>query len=113
MIMNNIINRIRKWPIERKRIFSVLLAVFLTVLIIIFNFSFNSIWKDNTKNTFINNNSINKIQKSFSEIIDESTPILEQIFSTSSQETITETDKIIDQINSASSSLSTSSNVVN
>ncbi len=87
MATNNFINRIREWPIEKKRTFSIVLAIFLTLLIIILNFSINFVWKDETKeNILINSNSpINSLQQSFSKIWNEAQPAFNNIFSTSTK----------------------------
>ncbi|MFH1454767.1 MAG: hypothetical protein ABIF22_00340 [bacterium] len=113
------IDKARKWPVEKKRMFSIVLAIFFTFLIIIFNSGINLIWKDETQNiTFSKNGPINSIQKSFSEILNKAKPMLEQVFSSSTEASSimsgqTEgTGEIIDQTNSTSSSFSTTSNVV-
>ena len=114
MATNNLISRIRKWPIEKKRIFSILVAVFLTILIIVLNSALNIIWKDETKNIPLNNKNspINTIQESFSKIFSEAKPILDQAFGSSTSGQLNQTGEIIDQINSTSSSFSTTSNIV-
>lgn len=93
---------------EKKRIFSISLAIFFTILILIFNYSLNLIWKEEKNNIRIydKNSPINTIQESFSKIFSNAKPVLEQVFSSSTK------DKIIDQINLASSSFSTISNIV-
>ena len=67
------------------------------------------------KTGFNQNNPINTIKESFSQIYNEAKPSLDQIFGSSTQDTTTQTGQtgeIIDQINSTSSSFSTSSEVV-
>jgi predicted PurR-regulated permease PerM len=114
MIVNNLISKIRKWPIEKKRIFSISLALFFTVLVIILNFVLNMMWKAEEPSNRLSdeNSSISDIQESFSKIFQEAKPALDQIFS-SSTDTIPQSPReIIDQINSTSTSFSTTSDVV-
>lgn len=106
---NNLIGGIRKWPAEKKRIFSIALALFITFLIIIFNAGMNLLWKDETK--VVKNNPLNSLQESFSKVVEQASPTLEQVFS-ATQEMATQTQAIIDQINAAPSSFSTTSNIV-
>ena len=112
----NWLNKIRKWPIEKKRIFSISVAVFLTIIIIILNYGLNLVWRDESNNIVdTQNNPIDTIQDSLSKIVDQAKPILDQAFSSSTQEMTTQatqTDEIIDQINSTSSSFGTTSDVV-
>ena len=104
----DLINKIKKWPIEKKRIFSISVALFFTILIIILGFNVSSVWKDEATNTNLNkDNLINSIQKSISEIFDKAKPILDQAFSSSTQK-----EEETGQINSISSSFSTTSNIV-
>ncbi len=99
------LDQIKEWSVRKKKIFSITLAVFFTVLIIILNSGINLIWKDETQNrNSAANNPINSIEESFSKIFNQIKPVLDQTFSGST------TEKIIDQINSASSSFSTTSN---
>jgi predicted PurR-regulated permease PerM len=103
----NFLDKVKRWPMKKKRIFSISLAVFLTVLIIVLNSAINLIWKDEMINKTTNkNNPIKLIQESFSKIFNVAKPALDQVFGSSTG------DKIIDQTNSASSSFSTTSNVV-
>ena len=91
---------IRKWPIEKKRIFSISVAVFLTILIIVLNSAINIIWKDDVpKNNYVQKEAINSIKESFSDILNTAAPALEQVFGS--------TTEIIDQIKLASTSSST------
>ena len=106
----SIFSKIRKWPIEKKRVFSISMALFLTILIIILNSGLNLIWKDETKNTNVynKNNPINTIQKSFSDILNEAKPALDQIFGSSTEDISASSapiEKTVDQINSTSSSI--------
>ncbi|MFA5651852.1 MAG: hypothetical protein WC933_00615 [Candidatus Paceibacterota bacterium] len=97
------LEKIKGWPIEKKRIFSILLAVFLTILIIVLNSGINLLWKDEAQNKVFNKNSpINSIKESFSQIFGDVESIAKQVSSSTAQ--------LIDQIKSASSSFSTSSN---
>ena len=99
------LEKIKSWPIEKKRIFSILLAVFLTILIIVLNSGINLLWKDEVQNKVFNKNSpVNSIKESFSQIFSDVGSVTEQISSSTAQ--------LIDQIKSASSSFSTSSNIV-
>ena len=95
------IDKIRKWPAKKKRIFSISLAIFLTFLILILNSAINLIWKDEVK---VKDNSLYSLKESISEIVNQSKPLIDQTISSSTE--------IIDQINSASSSTSTSTNIV-
>ena len=98
MATNNIINKVRKWPIEKKRFFSIFFAVFLTIIIIILNFALNLLWKDDTpKINYAQNQAISSMKESFSNVFNKAGPVLEQAFGSTSE--------IIDQINSTSSSL--------
>lgn len=107
------LEKIRKWPIEKKRIFSISIAIFFTILVIILNSGINIIWKDETKNTaFDKNNPINLLQDSISKIYNEAKPVLDQVFGSSTNDSSSQTDKIVDQTNSTSSSFSTTSNIV-
>jgi hypothetical protein len=105
--LNENLKKIKKWPIKKKRRFSLIAAILLTVLIIIFNFGINTIWKEKKPKRNFNNNSMKSFQSSFSNIFNIAKPALNQIFSSSTQ-----TEKIIDQINSISSSSDRVSNVV-
>jgi len=105
MATNNLIDKIRKWPIEKKRLLSLSLAIFFTVLIIVLNSGLNLIWKSNIKTVnYEQEKAINAMQESFSQIFKTAQPAIERAISSSTE--------IIDQINSASSSFSTTSSVV-
>jgi len=105
MATNNLINKIRKWPIEKKRLLSLSLAIFFTVLVIVLNSGLNLIWKSNTKIVnYEQEKAINVMQESFSQIFKTAQPVIERAIGSSTE--------IIDQINSASSSFSTTSSVV-
>ena len=110
------LNKIRKWPIKKKRIFSVSFAIFFTILIIILNYNINLTWKNEPNNHIYDKNSpISTIQESLSKIFDQAKPALDQIFGTSTGNlsiSSTSTENAIDQINSTSSSFDTSSNIV-
>lgn len=101
----NFIKGIKSWPIEKKRIFSVSVALILTILIIVLNSGINLLWGDKkTNNISDKNNPVNTLSESFSKIFNDFQSVTKQI---SSSTTI-----IMDQINSTSSSLSTGTNVV-
>ena len=105
MVTNNLISRIRNWPIEKKKFFSILIAIVLTILIVVLNMYFNSIWQDETpKTNYLQENAINSMQKSFSNVLNEIQPTINHAISSSTQ--------LLDEIKSASSSVSSSSNVV-
>ena len=110
----NFLSEIKKWPIEKKRIFSISVAVFLTILIIILNSALNLIWKEEVpRNKLLDKNGpINTMQESFSKIFEEAKPALEQIFGTSTDSISGQGGEIVDQINTATTSFSTTSNVV-
>lgn len=106
--LSKILHQIKGWPIEKKRTFSLSLALFFTILIIILNSAFNLVWKDDVKKiNYVQDNAISSMKKSFSEILNTTKPAIDRIFSSSSQ-----VSEIVDQINSTSSSFSTSANVV-
>jgi len=108
-----VLDKIKKWPIERKRVFAISLTVFLTILIIILSLVINSIGKDGTKIIPYNQTDpIKSIKESFTQIINEAKPILNQVFSSSTKNTASGTEQIIDQNNSASSSLISTSSIV-
>jgi len=101
----NFLEKMKKWPIDKKRIFSLSLAIFITVLILIISLKINSIGKFESQGiNNIQNNPISSLQESFSQIFNEAKPMLDQVIGSSSQ--------LIEQINSTSSSFSSSSNVV-
>jgi hypothetical protein len=104
------IDKIRKWPIEKKRTFSIIAAVFLTILIIVLNSGINLLWKDEAKhnNYSDKNNPINQIQESFAKIFNQVKPVLDQAFSSSTQNT----PQVINQNNSGTSSFGTTSNII-
>ena|ERR1035437_7700508 len=103
--MKNWIKKIKSWSIEKKRIFSISIALVLTILIIVFNSGINLLWKDKTQKKNIDT-PLNSIQKSFSEIINESKPIFEKAFSSSTF------NEIVKQNSQSTSSSSTSTNIV-
>ena len=106
------LEKIKRWPFGKKRIFSIFSAIFLTILIIIFNQSINSIWKNDASSEIVKNNQINSIQESLSQIISQATPILDQAFGSSTEDMATQTANSIDQINSTTSSSTATSSVV-
>jgi predicted PurR-regulated permease PerM len=107
--------KIKKWPQEKKRIFSISLAIFVTILVIVLNSAINIIWKDDAKIIKPKNDSLNSLQQSISQIVNEVQPVFDRVFSTTSSTTqniTTKTEEIIEQNNSTSSSFSTTSNIV-
>ena len=93
-----LLDKIKRWPIEKKRIFSISVAVFLTILIIVLNSALNLLWKDDIpKVNYAQNETISSMKTSFLDLFNTAAPSLEQAFSSSTQ--------IIDQINSTSSSI--------
>lgn len=104
---------VKKWPIEKKRNFSIIVAVFLTLLIIGINYSVNLVWHDDeTVNTYAEkDNPINKLSEEFKKNLDIVQPALDKAFTDMQSPTTTAAaEKFINSM--ASSSLSTSSNVV-
>ncbi len=102
---------IHGWSIEKKRVFAISSAVFLTILIIVLSFSINSIWKDEVKIVpYDQINPIKSIQESFSEIENDAKPVLEQVFGSSTENIASGTEQTTDQNISTSSSVSSSSN---
>ena len=107
------LEKLKKWPIGKKRIFSVSLALFLTVFIIIVNFGINSVWVDDVKyEGIIKNNSIDSLQESLKQIINQARPVLDQTFGSSTASTSAQNGTTTYQINSTSSSFSTGTNIV-
>ncbi|MEI8123860.1 MAG: hypothetical protein WCG60_01680 [bacterium] len=63
-----IIDRISKWPSENKKIFSLIVAVFLTILIIILWFTVDFYFKkDNIEDTTSSDN-LSEVKESFKDI---------------------------------------------
>ena len=101
----NWLKKIKSWPIEKKRIFAFSVAVFLTILVIVFNSALNLIWKSEVSNKVASQISpISTIEESFSELFSEASPVLSRAISSSSE--------IINQINSTTSSLTATTSVV-
>jgi predicted PurR-regulated permease PerM len=100
----NFIKKIRSWPIKKKRAFSISVALFITILIIIFNTAINLIWENEVE--VKTNNSFISVAKSFSKIFEEAEPIFNKIINNSRNS------DIINQTNSTSSIFSTTSNIV-
>ncbi len=108
-----LINQIKKLSFEKKRILAISLAVLLTIILIIINSIINSVWKDDSVGAVKSKNDpIKSLQQSVSEIINQAKPIISQAFGSSTRNMASGTDQTIDQNNLASSSVSTSSNVV-
>lgn len=107
----SLLDRVKKWPVERKRIFSISLAVFLTILVIILNISINQIWKkDIPVTSYKQKEAIKSLQESFSQIFEQIKPTLDQFNSVVASSS--NSNEIIDQINATTSSFSTTSNIV-
>ena len=63
-----IIERISKWPSEKKKIFSLIVAVFLTILVIILWFTVDFYFKkDNIEDTTASDN-FSEVKESFKDI---------------------------------------------
>jgi|LakMenEpi03Aug12_release.lakeMendotaPanAssembly.Ray.scaffolds.fasta_scaffold1044939_2 hypothetical protein len=63
-----IIERISKWPSEKKKIFSLIVAVFLTILVIILWFTVDFYFKkDNIEDTTSSDN-FSEVKESFKDI---------------------------------------------
>ena len=108
-----LVNQIKKLSFEQKRILAISVAVLLTVIIIIINSLINSVWKDDSVGAVKSkNDQIKSLQQSVSEIINQAKPIIDQTFGSSTQNTASGTEQIIGQNNSTSSSVSSSSNIV-
>lgn len=92
--------RIKSWSIEKKRFFSISCAIFLTIIIIILNAKVNTVWKkDNIKN-----NSVDNIQNSVLEIVNQAKPLFDQAMSS--------TTEIIDQSKGTSSTSTATTSIV-
>ena len=66
-----IIERISKWPSEKKKIFSLIIAVFLTILIIILWFTVDFYFKkDNIEDT-VSSDNFSEVKESFKEIFED------------------------------------------
>lgn len=107
-----LIDEIRKWPEKRKRNFSIFLALFLTVLIIIINSAFNIIWPESSKKQSISDSrEFNNMKESFNDLINNAQPLFNQFDNLSSTSAI-QTVETIEQDNSTSSSFGSTTNVV-
>ena len=103
----NFVNKIKKLSFETKRTLAIILAILLTIIIIILNSTVGYLWKDDSVGDVKSKNDpIKSIQESVSQIINSAKPIIDEAFSSTTKE------KIMEQINSASSSTSTTTNVV-
>ena len=66
-----IIDRISKWPSEKKKIFSLIVAVFLTILIIILWFTVDFYFKkDNIEDT-VSSDNFSEVKESFLNIFED------------------------------------------
>ena len=81
----NWLKKLRKWPIDKKRILALSIAAFLTILVIVINAAINIIWKDNTPIKKVDNTPFETIGKSFSDIINGFKPAFDQAFGSSTK----------------------------
>lgn len=95
---------IKKWSDKKKRIFAVSLALFITILAIVLNVGINVSQNKNKINTA--DRQLDSVGKSFIKIFTDVQPIIESVFSSTTKE------KINKQILIASSSFSSSTNIV-
>jgi len=97
-MLTKILKTIQRWPIEKKKFFAILLAIFFTILILLLNFCINSIWEDKSpKTNYLQENAFSSMKESFSRLFDEARPALDRAISS--------TTEIIDQISSTTSSI--------
>lgn len=111
------LDNIKKLPIGEKRTFSFLVAGFLTVLIIVFNYGISFLWKDEVKDNYMvsKNEAIDSFKESFDKSFSILTSALERNFTSSgtNQQIASGLNELVDQMSSTStSSSSTSSNIV-
>ncbi len=118
-IFGKTLYRIKKWSAEKKRIFALCMAIFLTILVLVLNSAISSLWKGKITNKYVDNSPFTSIKESFSEMFSKENPILMQALSSSTQainqtssQSSSSSATSSDQMNSASSSLSSSTNVV-
>jgi predicted PurR-regulated permease PerM len=90
------LNRIRKWPDERKRNFSLMIAILLTILIIVFNVAVNMLWKDNVPKKNYQKEPFSEMKESFSQAFSSSESMIQQASSNTAQ--------IVSQLSTTSSS---------
>lgn len=102
------------WPIEKKRIFSISVAIFLTVLVIGINYGVGLVWyEEKPVNVYADKeNPINKLSEAFKKNLDIVQPTLDKAFSDKSVWVSTTTEELINEISSSTASTSTSLNVV-
>ena len=108
------LDKIKNWPIEKKRIFSISVAIFLTVLIIGINYGLGLIWNvEKSVNAYADKeNPINKLAESFQKNLDIVQPVLDKAFSDKSIWVGTTTEELINELSSSTNSSSTTSNIV-
>lgn len=113
------LKKIKKWSAEKKRIFALCVAIFLTILVLVLNSAISSLWKGKITNKYVDNSPFTSIKESFSEMFSKEKPLLMQALSSSTQaikqtnqQASTSIATSSDQTNSTSSSLSSSTNVV-
>src|SRR6187455_1265033 len=108
------LDEIKKWPIEKKRNFSIIVAVFLTLLIVGLNYGVGLVWKEPVRESIFSgeNNPINKLSESFKRNLEIIQPMLDKAFGTNSVLMSSTTKSLLEDMASTTSSSSTSSNVV-
>ncbi len=113
------LKKIKRWSAEKKRIFALCVAIFLTILVLVLNSAISSLWKGKITNKYVDNSPFTSIKESFSEMFSKEKPLLMQALSSSTQaikqtnqQASTSIATSSDQTNSTSSSLSSSTNVV-
>jgi len=112
-IFSKTLYRIKKWPLGTKRFFALSMALIITLLVIYINIVVHSFWPDESKVAPVQQeNPVNSISNSLGQLVNQIGPILDRAISSSSQDTATDTSGIIDQNNSTSSSLISTSSVV-
>ena len=99
------LDKIKKWPVEKKRKFSFFAAIILTILIIVLNSAINVVWKDETQNNFFSKYSpIQSTKESIMKVLNQFGPSIESAISSTSE--------LIKQNTSTTSGFSTTTNVV-
>ena len=106
------LDKVKNWPIEKKRIFSISVAILITVLVIGINYGVGRLWyEEKPENVYADKeNPINKLAEEFQKNLDVVQPVLDKAFSDKSVWVSTTTEELINQISSSSSS--TTLNVV-
>lgn len=108
------LDEVKTWPIEKKRKFSIALAVFLTILIIGINYGVGLFWKEEKKESpFANkNNPIKELSESFKKNLEIIQPVVDRAFTDKTVWVGTTTEELLNQMSSTSASSSTSTNIV-